>query len=544
MDNREDQPIGNRALDPRSEDEAALVVFRRLVSETALPAAGVLARGGDLEMRYGDPAAGALHLARAADRYAEAGLRNLALAVCHRLLQLDPAPTDEYLRLGELSAAQGYARDARLGYVEYAERSAGAGEVDAARAALQAYLRFAPADAAVQRRLAELSGDAPESPAEDSYTPLDTPPLDATALDVPQLEAPLPPPAPLEGLERNEPVETSELPTLLDQAVAPEPADLQVAPLEGLESNRADDDWGAAGLPDEPVDALPLLGFDSDVDSAVEELPRVAAPEGEGGEEPSQDEGVEEDLPLLGSDTLPLLQPQAGEVAIHDRAALVAECLELGRRYEADLDLPRARESFERALELDPENPAARRALAVLAPPTRPTPDYVDLGALVLSGDADLPDEIRAEIDQPVGIDARDLEGILELFEGKIARVIDSNDAASHYDLGLAFKEMGLYDDAVAHLQAALRTGASPLATLEVLGECFIEDGDPAFATRLLERAAQLRDAEPAELVGVLYWLGRGYEELKDSDRARAAYERLLAQSSDFRDAATRLAAL
>ena len=316
-----------------------------------------------------------MHLARAAGIYADSGLLNLALALCHRLLRMDPPPVDEYLRLGELGAAQGYARDARLGYVEYAERCERDGDIEAARSALAAYLRDFPDDPAVQRRLADLNGTppTPEPPVREAAPDVEMPPTRQDDLGV--------------------------LPTGVDAAPPAVMGSVEVAPLEGLESNRADEGWG---------------------DDASQSAPSDDA------------------LPLLGS-----------------------------------------------------------------------APEYVDLGALILSEEIDLPTRVRVQAEQPSGDDARDLEEILGLFREKVAQKIDPKDAASHYDLGLAFKEMGLFPDAIAQLQAALRAGAPPLATLEVLGECFIESGDSELAARLLDRATCLQSAHEDDLVGVRRLLER-----------------------------------
>jgi tetratricopeptide (TPR) repeat protein len=169
--------------------------------------------------------------------------------------------------------------------------------------------------------------------------------------------------------------------------------------------------------------------------------------------------------------------------------------------------------------------------------------DYVDLGVLILNEETEqLPFPApRGESEPPAGDEALDLEEILSVFGQQVAESVDPREAASHYDLGLAFKEMGLLDDAIAHLQRALRGGAHLLATVEVLGECFIGRGDPRLAARLLQRAAQLHNAREQELVGVLYWLGRAQEELGAREDARAAYERVAAADAGFRDIADRL---
>jgi tetratricopeptide (TPR) repeat protein len=457
MDDLQDLNARARSLDLQQEEGAALDVYRRLIEEAEAPGAAQLARAGDLEVRLGDPAVGALHLARAAELYTDAGLLNLALALCHRLLRLDPPPTDEFLRLGELSATQGYSRDARFGYLEFADRREREGDVEGARSALSDYLRVFPADAAVQRRLAELSGTAPPR----AMAPAREPEPESLAAPVEESAEPS-----VESLVEPTVEEIADpgsdlgiLPTILD-ASPPEPSfdEAAVAPLEGLESNRADGDWDETPAPPQPDrDALPLLGYGPEFESPageeaeeelVEELPELESPESE---HPEPEDAA---LPLLGA---------------------------------------------------------------------RPAQEYVDLGALILSDEVDLPTRVRVQAEQPTGDDARDLEEILALFREKVAQKIDPKDAASHYDLGLAFKEMGLYGDAIAQLQAALRAGASPLATLEVLGECFIESGDPELAARILDRATQLQSAREEDLVGVRHWLARAREALDFDNPTGAA---------------------
>jgi tetratricopeptide (TPR) repeat protein len=479
-------------IDLPKRDEAALESYRRLVEVAEAPQAAVLARAGDLEIRFGDPAVGAQHLARAAEIYAEAGLLNLALALSHRLLQIDPPPVDEFLRLGELSAAKGYARDARFGYLEYAERRARNGDADAARGALEAYLRSFPDDSSARRRLAEISGAPADEPA--------SPPASTGTSDLGLL-----PTLTDTRTAAEEPEPASAVEEILTHTAPPvDPDSFQIAPLEGLESNQPGGGWEQPPTPEpEPAaDALPLLGVGPDFDSPAEEAAaEMAAADAE-----------EEPLPLLGFESLPERQsepePEPGPEPVS------------GSEPEAD-------------------------ATFLHAPPARPAHDYVDLGALILNEETDLSAPApRSEAEHTAGDEMLDLEEILTLLGEQVAENVDPREAASHYDLGLAFKEMGLLDDAIAQLQRALRGGAHLLATLEVLGECFIGRGEPERAALVLQRAAELRGAGGQELVGVLYWLGRSYEELGELAEARAAYERVAASDVGFRDVAERLGTL
>lgn len=219
-----------------------------------------------------------------------------------------------------------------------------------------------------------------------------------------------------------------------------------------------------------------------------------------------------------------------------DDARLVAAFLD----FAGVLDPSRARVLYQRVLDLDPGNEVARRALADSAPRT----DFVDLGALVLEDEPEETARFRVATMEPTGDEDRDFAEVLERFREQIAEGLDPRDAESHYDLGLAFKEMGLLDDAVAQLQKALLAGANPLPTLEMLGESYHQKGEHEMAVRVLERATRMEAATDEALVGVLYWLARSEEALGHPDRAASAYRRVVAAAPDFRDAARRLEAL
>ena len=142
---------------------------------------------------------------------------------------------------------------------------------------------------------------------------------------------------------------------------------------------------------------------------------------------------------------------------------------------------------------------------------------------------------------EPSGDEDRDFAEMLANFRQKVAENIDVEDNASHYDLGVAFMEMGLVDEAIAQFQVALRGGANPLATLELLGQCFVEKGQFAVAGRVLDRALRLPGVADGDLVGVLYLLGRIEEASDRPGTALEFYERVVSVDIRFRDTSTRI---
>ena len=70
----------------------------------------------------------------------------------------------------------------------------------------------------------------------------------------------------------------------------------------------------------------------------------------------------------------------------------------------------------------------------------------------------------------------REFKEILEQFKRGIEQNLDSDDYQAHYDLGVAFKEMGLLDEAIAEFQKALRAPEGRLRTSEALGHGLLRE--------------------------------------------------------------------
>ncbi|MBA3258695.1 MAG: tetratricopeptide repeat protein [Gemmatimonadales bacterium] len=135
----------------------------------------------------------------------------------------------------------------------------------------------------------------------------------------------------------------------------------------------------------------------------------------------------------------------------------------------------------------------------------------------------------------------REFKEILDQFKRGIEQNIDSEDYQAHYDLGIAFKEMGLLDEAIAEFQKALRAPDGRLRTSEALGQCFFEKGQHAIAETVLRRAVETVDGGDDSKIGLLYWLGRAAEAQGKDPAAIASYERAMAVDIRFMDLGERI---
>lgn len=134
-----------------------------------------------------------------------------------------------------------------------------------------------------------------------------------------------------------------------------------------------------------------------------------------------------------------------------------------------------------------------------------------------------------------------DFTDMLEKFKAGVAANVDDEDFDSHYDLGVAYKEMGLIDEAIAEFQKALRGATQRIRAYEALGQCFIDRNDFDSAITVLGRALREPGMEDEDLIGVLYLLGFSSEGSKKPRDAAAYYQRVFAIDIDFRDVSKRL---
>jgi tetratricopeptide (TPR) repeat protein len=137
-----------------------------------------------------------------------------------------------------------------------------------------------------------------------------------------------------------------------------------------------------------------------------------------------------------------------------------------------------------------------------------------------------------------------DFADMLKKFKQGVADNVDEDDHESHYDLGVAYKEMGLIDEAIAEFQKALRAPGRRVRTYEALGQCFIEKEQFAVAATILQRALAEPGVGDDQLVGVLYLLGFASEALRRHDDAMTMYQRVFAVDIQFRDVGDRMNAL
>jgi tetratricopeptide (TPR) repeat protein len=256
----------------------------------------------------------------------------------------------------------------------------------------------------------------------------------------------------------------------------------------------------------------------------------------------------------------------------NDRSKLAEAYIELADALLADGQAQKARTVYQRVLDITPDDlraqaaiesipleeapsaPPPRRSTTTMAKPAAPAApaaaaaaasadddDYVSLGDWLREDDEPKSTRMVVQEQEPTGDEAADFSDMLRKFKQGVADNVDDGDHEAHYDLGVAYKEMGLLDEAIAEFQKALRGTKERVRAFEALGNCFIEKQQLPVASTILQRALSEPGVRDESLVGVLYLLGAIAEELKQFPDAKKFYERVFAVDIQFRDIGDRL---
>jgi tetratricopeptide (TPR) repeat protein len=439
---------------------------------------------------------------RLAEAYAQEGYVPRAIAIYKKILKLGPSNIDAMVRLAGLYSDQGLAREARDLYSQSLAICQAQGLQEKALEVMRRICASEPANIAHRLRLADLCKAAGHT--EEAFkASLDAAELALSASDhelamvAAELAAALQPDDPRlrelrQRLARQEPSPENVSPVEATVEPAPEPAALEDDPGLVAEARTLEE---APEALEEPVPGA--VSGSSEIDLS-DEWEAIAA-----GQEAPGSAGFDiEDVEL--------------EIDFYVKYGM-------------------AQKAFERLDQLDQEFPGdaklveLRRRLRGQRSPERP------------AGDAH-PGASRAQPDF-----AASLGQLLHELGSEGSPPASESDPQVHYELGIAFREMGLVDEAIGELQKAAR-GSRPgadrsrfLSVCSLLALCFGEKQMPALAAKWYTRALKVPGLDPDAILALQYDLGVAYECAGNVEAARESFLEVYSQNIEYRDVAARI---
>jgi tetratricopeptide (TPR) repeat protein len=133
------------------------------------------------------------------------------------------------------------------------------------------------------------------------------------------------------------------------------------------------------------------------------------------------------------------------------------------------------------------------------------------------------------------------LEDVFTEFKKGVEKQIDVQDYDTRYNLGIAYKEMGLIDEAIAEFQIASKDEKRFLECCSLLGLCFIEKGLPKLAIKWYEKGLSAPGYTEDEYQSLKYELASTYELLGEWQKAYEIYLDVYANNASYRDVAQKI---
>ncbi len=433
-------------------------------------------------------------------------------------LELDPMSREVHEAMRDILVETGAYEDAAGHVVAIAGMQLEAGEVEAAVHGLYDALSLLPGMKQAEEMLESLGYELPVygAPEEPAFEPAASQPPFARSSRPPVTRAPTEPPLPAYPMNEGE-----ELPSAPPM---PRPTGMPTSPPDAMEG--ADASFGRLDAPDAPLPSFPMA---LESEPAFELTSRTSRPPADV-EEPSPDATPMGEL----EEVLEEAEFFASRGLFDDARTILTEQLALH---------PRNMLLHERLAELDAQEQAAREGSGEREPPrAAPTLDRSFDIAASLDAIENLDttgamatasfDEASKQID---------VEEVFAAFKEGVAKQVSVDDAQSHYDLGVAYKEMGLLDDAIREFEVAARDEKRDCVCRSMVGMIQMERGKVPEAIEAFQKglAAPIKTAEQ-EMV-LCFDVGLGYESMNRTKDALAYFQRVAKVDPNYREVADRI---
>ena len=479
-------------------------------------------------------------ISREAEALLRSGSSDRAVETYKKALELDPADLTIIEAIVAVHRTTGHLTKVQMQYVQSAQALARIGKAREATHLLDMAEQLFPGSTRIHRRTLGLpepgalpppraaapappKASAPE-PALAPETPiaLPPPPSDVDALiglDVPGFEPP-PPLRPAPPVPAFEPIPVAEsLPVLPDFAPPPPPepeaASLDASDLGWMESTLTD---LAAPAP-EPYPSAPTMPLPPLPEPPEPEAPPLTVPA-----------AVPEELTsLLGDIDFQLDYGSPEEAKLEIEAAL--------RQFPGHPELVERMDRAEVALQK-----LGHLAKASALDESDFTSSFFDLTdvlgtALMDTGEGEEMHDATHVVEKIQSVDE-----LFSAFREGVEKQVKGDDYDTHYNLGIAYKEMMLIDPAIEEFKIAMGDPERTLECCSMLSICEQARGDLDRAVAWLKQGIEAPGFPPEDSIGLQYDLAEILLQQGHTAAAAENFRRVYDMDPDYRDVAARLA--
>ncbi len=134
-----------------------------------------------------------------------------------------------------------------------------------------------------------------------------------------------------------------------------------------------------------------------------------------------------------------------------------------------------------------------------------------------------------------------DVMDIFNEFKKGLEKELEEEDYETHYNLGIAYKEMGLIDDAIREFQTARNDETKFISSSNMLGMCYMEKGVYSLAIETFRGAIEKMDSQDDSYWPMKYDLAEAYEKNGGVNQALSLFTEVYGWNSRFRDVADKI---
>jgi tetratricopeptide (TPR) repeat protein len=135
-----------------------------------------------------------------------------------------------------------------------------------------------------------------------------------------------------------------------------------------------------------------------------------------------------------------------------------------------------------------------------------------------------------------------DVESLFEKFKEGVRSQVSDGDSATHYDLGLAYKDMNLLDDAIEELTLAARDKARESVCFSTIALIYVDQRMYPKAMDFFNRGLTSPNRLPEQDITLHYEIGNVHELTGNPEKALAHFEEVVGRNPSFRDVRDRIA--
>lgn len=144
-------------------------------------------------------------------------------------------------------------------------------------------------------------------------------------------------------------------------------------------------------------------------------------------------------------------------------------------------------------------------------------------------------------VDQPAAVVQSEypqwnVDTVFQQFKAGVTAQISESDAATHYDLGVAYREMGMYADAINEFEVAARDPSRECVCRSVIGMIHLQFGNVDAAIAAFQRGLEAPQKTREQELALAYETADAYEARKNADQALHYFKHVAALDPNYRD--------